>query len=1159
MRRLLATALLLCAATANVAHAADAAPNAAATDRRDLAGQWRFAIDRADEGIAKRWYDGALPDRIALPGILQAQGYGDDISAKTPWVLSLYDKNWDQREDYKPYTTAGNVKVPFLSQPQKHYLGAAWYQRDIDVPAAWRGKRIALYLERPRWGSQVWIDDGAIGGNLSLVAEHEYDLGTLAPGKHRISVRVDNRMLMAYRPDAHSVSDSLGMSWNGIVGKMELRATSPVWLDDAQVYPDVASKTALVRVRIGNAAGRAGSGTLTANGVAHPVRWAAGGGSAEITVRFPASAQTWDEFHPTLQKIRLTLRGASADDARDISFGFAQIAARGSEFLLNGRPIYLRGTHHGGDFPLTGYPPTDVAYWRKIFQINKDWGINHIRFHSFCPPEAAFQAADELGIYLQPEPGMWNEVSPGTAMDKMLYEETERIIKAYGNHPSFLLLSPGNEPKGKWKEAFDPWIAHYRKADPRRLYSNGTGHTEKEVPGLAEGTDFLSMQRIGAKPLRGDKGWFGRDYGASLDGVHVPVVSHETGQWVAYPDYDIIGKFTGYLRPGNYEIFRDSLARHGMAARNKDFAWASGKFQVQAYKEEIEANLRTPGLMGYQLLDLHDYLGQGTALVGILDTFWESKGYASAEEFRRYNGATVPLARLLKRTFATNESLSVDVEIAHFGAAPLTNAQPYWQLIDAAGHVAASGDLTPGATTAGDATHRDLAGGGQASSDLVRGEVARGGLISSDRARGEVARGGQASGEVARGGAAGRTIGIGKNIALGKIQLALAALPAPQAYRLVIGLRGTAVQNDWNIWLYPAAVAAPEPADVLVTHSWPAAEARLAQGGKVLYLPLAADLDWSGPPLDAVPVFWNRLMNPQWGRMLGVWVDSKHPALAGFPTDRFNDWQWTELVKGTRTINLDRLPPALQPIVQPIDDWNRNFKLGLLVEAKVGKGKLLAASMDLETDLTKRIVARQLRASLLAYMAGDGFNPPTAVSTTEFRNALFDTLAMKKLGANAGEAGAAAIDGDPNTIWSAAGASKQLTISFPQPVAFSGLVVMPRQNHRDHEGDVRDYLLEASDDGANWRELKRGALVSSYDQQRIELGQTTTARQLRFTALAGFGADNIAAIGELALIYQGPPLPENSGPLDYKRVKSTSSDIDENLTPEVGNTVQKRK
>jgi hypothetical protein len=890
------------------------------------------------------------------------------------------------------------------------------------------------------------------------------------------------------------------MSWNGIVGKMELRATTPVWLDDAQVYPNVQDRSALVKIRLGNAGGKAGSGVLSANGVAHQVSWGADGGTAQIKVQFPKTAQTWDEFHPVLNQIRLQLKGAGADDRRDLSFGFAQIAAQGNQFMLNGRPIYLRGTHHGGDFPLTGYPPTDVAYWRKIFQINKDWGINHIRFHSFCPPEAAFQAADELGIYLQPEPGMWNEVSPGTAMDKMLYEETERLIKAYGNHPSFLLLSPSNEPKGRWKEAFDLWIAHYRVADPRRLYSNGTGHTEREVPNLAQGTDFLAMQRIGPKPLRGDKGWFGRDYSESLSEIHVPVVSHEAGQWIAYPDYDIIAKFTGYLRPGNYEIFRDSLANHGMAARNKDFVQASGKFQVQNYKEEIEANLRTRGLMGYQLLDLHDYLGQGTALVGILDTFWESKGYATPAEFRRFNGQTVPLARLLKRVYDTDETLSVDTEIAHFGERPLADAQPYWKLVDAVGKTVAGGDLPR------------------------------------------------------------QTIAIGKSIALGKVELALSTLPAPQAYRLQVGVRdikaNTAAENEWNIWLYPGKTAAktiaPEPAGVLVTHSWPAAEASLNAGGKVLYLPLAADLDWNSPPLDAVPAFWNRLMNPAWGRMLGVWIDHKHPALAQFPTADFNDWQWTELVKGTRAVNLDRLPQGLQPIVQPVDDWNRNFKLGLLFEARVGSGKLMVASPDLETDLEHRIVARQLRKSVLDYMAGGAFNPQTALSAQEFSSVLFDTQQMKKLGATAsgGRDAASAIDGDPNTFWNAGAqtterAPQDLTIAFPQAVSFSGLVLMPRQNHRDHEGDVREYLVQLSDDGSNWRDLQRGVLASTYEQQRILFGQNVSARYLRFVSLSGFGADRSSAVAELALIYTGPKLAENTGALTYKRVRSVSSDIDE--------------
>ena len=657
-------------AFALVSTAVQAAPKEAVID---LAGDWQFALDRDDRGVAQGWAAGALPDRIRLPGILNAQGYGDQISARTPWVLSLYDRSWDLREDYKAYTAPGKVKVPFLSQPPRHYLGAAWYAREVEVPRGWQGKRVQLRLERPRWGSTVWVDGREVGSVRSLVAEHDYELGMLAPGKHHVAVRVDSRLLLPYRPDSHAVSDSLGMSWNGIVGNMSLRATTPVYIDDAQVYPDVAGRSALVKLRIGNSGGKAGSGVVVANGKQVPVTWTEAGGSAEFRVQYPKNAQTWDEFHPVLQKMTLALRGAGADDARALSFGFVQIAAQGTALLVNGRPTFMRGTHHGGDFPLTGYPPTDVAYWKKIFTINKAWGINHMRFHSFTPPEAAFQAADEVGVYLQPEPGMWNNISPGSPLEAMLYEETERMIRAYGNHPSFLLLSPSNEPSGRWKESFDKWIAHYREADPRRLYTNGTGHTEPAVPQVDEGTDYLAIQRIGPKPLRNKTGWFGRDYAASLEGIKVPVLAHETGQWVAYPDFSIIDKFTGYLRPGNYEIFRDSARAHGVLEKNRAFAIASGRWQLAAYKEEIEAVLRTRGMSGFQLLDLHDYLGQGTALVGVLDTFWEPKGYATAEQFRRFNSETVPLARLMRTVLTSNERLSVPVEIAHYGAAPLAH------------------------------------------------------------------------------------------------------------------------------------------------------------------------------------------------------------------------------------------------------------------------------------------------------------------------------------------------------------------------------------------------------------------------------------------------------------------------------------------------------
>lgn len=1073
---------------------------ARAGETLQLAGVWRFALDRADAGLRERWFERDLSQTIRLPGVLQAQGYGDEVSTRTPWVLSLYDRFWFMREEFKPYTRAGAVKVPFLSQPPRHYVGVAWYQRDLDVPESWRGRRVVLFMERPRWESSVWVNERRVGANNSLVAPHEFDLGVLAPGRHRLTVRVDSSMLLPYRPDAHGVSDSLAGSWNGIVGRIELNSTGVVWIEDARVFPNVSQKSALIKVRVGNAAGRAGAGTLSAGGVSAPVEWDEKGGRAQLEVPLGRDAKIWDEFSPVLQKLTLRLQGPGVDESRELSFGLVEFKTEGRDFVVNGRKTYLRGNHHGGDFPLTGHPPTDVEYWRRILRINKEWGINHLRFHSFCPPEAAFTAADELGVYLQPEPGMWNEISPGTPMERMLYEETERMIRAYGNHPSFVLLSASNEPKGRWKQSLPRWAEHFRRADPRILYTTGTGHTDREIPDPEEGADFLVVQRLGEKMLRGRSAWFGGDYRASLEGIRIPVLSHELGQWVAYPDYSVIDKFKGYMRPGNYEIFRDSLAAHGLLPKNREFAWASGRYQLACYKEEIEANLRTPGMAGFQLLDLHDYVGQGTALVGLLDPFWEPKGYVEAAEFRRFNSETVPLARLDRRVFNADETLEAEVEVAHYGASPLTDAAPSWKVVDPRGRVVASGRWPA------------------------------------------------------------RTIPVGKNTSLGRVTLDLSRLVAPRQYKLVVGLRGTTAENDWNFWLYPARVDDSAPPDVLVTRSWDAAEAKLKAGGRVLYVPRRADLDWTSPPLDDVPVFWNRLMGPAWSRMLGLLNNVRHPALDLFPTESNFDWQWSEVVRGARAVNLDRLPPALEPIVWAIDDWNRNYKLGLLFECRVGRGRLLVSGADLETGLAARPAARQLRRSLLAYVASSRFRPAVAVRPEELRALLFDTRVMKRLGAVAGgesqpaNPAANAIDGDPNTFWLAGDARKSLkhphtlSISFPEPVAVSGLVLMPRQNHREHEGDVRGYVVEASDDGTNWREVARGELVSTFEPQRLTFAQTFSVRHLRLNALSGFGTDVTAALAELAVVYAGPRLPDapDDAP-EYRRSRTATTDIDEGV------------
>lgn len=911
-----------------------------------LAGTWQFALDRDNTGIGARWFAKSLDTdtSISLPGILQTQGYGDAIKADTKFVAALpRDMRWYLLPQYKPYTVPGNVQVPYLSQPVRHYLGVAWYQRQIIVPPQWAGKRLVLLLERTRWQTDIYINDQLVGSNRSLVAPHQFDLGMLKPGNHLLSIRIDNSMLKPdYRPDGHSVSDAEGSTWNGIVGRIELSATSPVWIDDAQVFPDITNQLARVRVSIGNITGKAGTGTLSAGGARVIVNWKKEGGTAVIDVPMPG-AKLWSEFTPQLQHLTLTLMGNEADDQRQVSFGMRQIKTEGNRILLNGEQLQVRFTHDGGGFPLTGYPATDVTTWKRIIGICKAWGLNGMRFHSWCPPEAAFNAADELGFYLQPECGMWNSFDADGKMLGVLNDETARMLKAYGNHPSFIMLGATNEPAGRYATQLPGWDKQWREADPRRLYTDGTGRWAP--PPAGKGTAFAADYLVTGSPARGPRGWFGGDYEEALTairgGVTIPCVGHEIGQYCAYPAFGIIKKFNGkgkyaafphgigygkvpYMHPGNYIIMRDSAEKHGLLGKNKSLAQASGKFQVACYKEEIEALLRTVSYSGYQLLELHDYLGQGGALIGLLDAFWEEKGYVNAKEFTRFNNSTVPLVRLRERIFTTGQSLLATAEVSHFGPAPLMSITPRWSIVDSSGKPVLTGTLP--------------------TVDIPRG-----------------------SGQ-----------------ALGTITASLAKLPAPASYSLVFNLPGTPFSNQWNFWVYPAAMNSDIPGSVLVTESWNEAKARLMKGGKVLFLSGVPQKPPADLALTTSPIFWNRLMNPNRTWMLGLLNDDKHGSLAQFPTGDHCDWQWVSLFPKTTAMNMEALSPSLALVVQPIDDWNRNLRLSMLFECRAGNGKLMVTSFDLsDRAVGQQITAKALRRSVLKYMASLKFKPRNRVSLEE--------------------------------------------------------------------------------------------------------------------------------------------------------------------------------
>ena len=1047
--------------------------NCSNTNSISLAGTWRFSLDRNDTGVGAEWYNKSLEESIKLPGVLQSQGYGDVISVDTPWVMSLYDKNWYLRKEFEQFAKEDEVKVPFLSQPRRHYLGAAWYQRDVTIPAEWGNKRVVLKLERCRWESTVWIDGEKIGSQDSLVAPHYFELGEIKPGRHQLTIRVDNRMLMDYRPDGHSVSDSLGSTWNGIVGDIELSCTPKVWIDSVQAYPDVENRSVRLDVVIGNKTGVSGEGVLkVGDKLTLPLFWWDDGGSASAIIELGDEAQLWSEFNTTLQKLTVDLNSKEYQDSKTVCFGLREIGTAGNCFLINGTKSQFRGGLSNGDFPLTGYPPCDVEYWKKIFSVCKEWGLNHLRYHSFCPPDAAFAAADEVGIYLQPECGMWNAISPGTEMEKRMYEETERMINEYGNHPSFVLFSPSNEPKGDWKPSLTKWVEHYRKVDPRHLYTTGTGWPLIDEPGHVESADYLAAHRVGRRPVRGSRAWFGGNHLRSMQGTDVPIIVHELGQWCAYPDFDIIEKFTGYMRPSNYEIYKKLMEDAGLIDQDKEFAYASGKLQAACYKEDIEANMRTPGLAGFQLLDLHDYLGQGTAPVGVLDAFWEEKGYITAMEWRRFCNTTVPLAVLKKRVFTSNDKFDVDIEISHYGAKELEDVKVYWKIADSENKVVDGGEWTV------------------------------------------------------------EKIELGNALPMGNVKADLSRLKSPAAYKLIVGLAGTEFENDWEFWVYSAQIDTSVPADIIVTRSFKEASDGLTEGKKVLLCPKSFELGWDNPPIGRDPIFWNRLMGPSWERFLGLVCDSSHPALKEFATEDYYNWQWREVFGAwCRAVNISGLPEGIDPIVQMIDGWNRNYKLAAVFECKVGKGKLVVCAADLESDIDNRPATRQLRKSLLDYMGSEEFGPKETVSVEQLASLYYDNYLVWKLGAIAytenghgNDSANYAIDGNPNTYWNSDGLDggkkhpHELTIRFPRVMDVEGLIVVNRQDHRDHIGDIKDYQIKASLDEKEWVTAAEGQLESTFDTQRVMFGGTSKAKYIKIVALSGFGDDRSAAIAEVGLI-----------------------------------------
>ena len=900
-----------------------------------LEGSWDLSLNDSTH------YD----DYVMLPGSMLTNGKGDKVTVDTRWTGSTYDSSYYFNPWMEQYRQADNVKFPFFLTPERHYVGMAWYKRSVYVPKNWSRHVVTLYLERPHIETRVYVNGQLAGQQTSLSTPHQYDVTKLiVPGqRNTIAIGVYNGIEnVCVGQDSHSVTDQTQGNWNGITGQMELRAQSnKIFIRQVKLNPEPVNGVITATIEFGGEYNpiyydedlmvlvdpiRQGD----SNDGGNSFMWFQNITGYTMKLHIPTSSMTlWDEFNPQLYRLGLSV----GDDYYETTFGLRKISAEGRQLYINGRPLWLRGTVENCCFPETGYPPTDEASWLAVFTKLKEYGLNHVRFHSYCPPEAAFTAADKLGIYLQPEGPSWPNhgvrLRRGQKIDAYLLEESKRIIDTYGHHPSFVMMAAGNEPAGDWVAYCNDWVKEMKRYDPSKLYcgaSVGGGWawddgSEYHVKGGARGLDWDKCAPH-ADDDYFDQIAFPRNYKDSVPN-NSPIIAHEQGQWCAFPDFREIPEYTGAYKARNFEIFRDLLRSNGMEQQAEKFLMASGKLQTLCYKYEIERNLRTRDYAGFQLLSLNDYSGQGTALVGPLNVHWREKGYVSSNEWREFCSPLVPLARFPKFVYTSADTLRVPIEVYN---ALYGNISPIRK-----NYLITSGE-----------------------------KVITGGALSSD------------------------SMLVGKNVQIGTVVYPLDSISQPSKLTLTVRI-GKQIWNHWDFWVYPEEVKSEEvkseevkSENLLVTDTLDAKALNvLRKGGNVLLTAAGKVRLGSDVVQHYLPVFWNT----SWFKMrpphtTGAYIDTRHPLFKyDFPTDDWSNLNWWELLNRAQVMNLMELPEDYQSPIQPIDTWHVSRKLGMLIEAKVLKGKLLMTTMDITNHLDRRVVARQMRQAILSYMQSEDFNP----------------------------------------------------------------------------------------------------------------------------------------------------------------------------------------
>ena len=881
----------------------------------DLSGAWSVSLQNGHAGEA------------VLPGTLDENRIGGRDSGSR-WRNSDTDSGKDPEPE-------GDARILTRLTRKYTYEGPAWFTKTISMEET-GGQRVFLEVERSRELTLALNGKDIIPCRQGTVSTpYVFEVTSeVKEGENVCTLCCDNSYPSWPRDaivNSSAATDETQTNWNGLLGYLRLRFEKSNFISSIRVYPDGKIADVIVELDCTNA--YTGLLSLRSKAFAHElvrkIAVPAGRNSIRIGgIPLSESVSVWEDGNGILYSLAVSADGM---EEKAVDFGIRTFADQNGRLALNSRVILLRGEANCCVFPETGHMPMTSAEWKTVLTTYQSYGVNCIRFHSHCPPDAAFTAADEIGMMMQPELSHWD---PKTAFESEkswgYYQlELRQILFTYANHPSFVMLTFGNElcAGALGHKRMDLLQKTAEGMDPTRLYAIASNCHYGSI-GPDRNSNFYTSSGFYAKLLRGTsspmrgfinqqypnaKTNYGREMKQLRQEYSRPVFSFEVGQYEVLPDFDELQLFHGVTRPDNYFSVREKAERQGWLPDWRKRVEASGELSLLAYREEVEAVMRTEELSGISLLSLQDFPGQGTALVGMLNSHMQPKpfSFADPKRFRKFFADVLPLILLDRYTYLNTETITAEVRIANYGRREISGTcRIRWR----------DGDK------------------------IIKEQV----LPS-------------------------QVYPCGSLSVVGAISFPAECIPNAGKLTVTASVGGST--NSYPVWIYPDKPFSC-PDSVFMTQSPGEAAAALEEGKSVfLNPPVTPDNFPHSIPAQFTTDFWSVETFGAQSGFMGCFMDPQHPVFNGFPTEFHSNWQWWPMCRGRAML----LPKSVDPLITALDCCTRMRRMGMLIECRVGKGKLILSSMGL-MESARYPEVRALMQSIVNYMAGDHFHPLQEIS-----------------------------------------------------------------------------------------------------------------------------------------------------------------------------------